>query len=145
MEEWLSTLPHCAIFGKPLLASLHIAGDFLTALSYALIPVAIAYVWIKRDFPFNSLAILFGLFITLCGLGHALSIWSMTTGTPTAYWVEGSNKILIGIISILTAMYGFYIIPRLMRIPTPAQWEEALEIIKLYRDAEKWRRFGKPL
>jgi hypothetical protein len=142
--SWLETLPHCALYGKPVLAALHVFGDLGTGLAYMAIPIAIEHVRARRRIPFSFLAVLFAAFIFLCGAGHFLNAASMLTGTPAVYWLEGANKFLTAIVSLLTAYYAILIIPKLVAIPSAEQWDKALETIQNYRNAEAWRQLGKP-
>jgi hypothetical protein len=125
--ETLSTVPHCGIYGKPWLALLHLGGSAGVWLAYMLIPAAISYVWLKRGFRFNFLAGLFAAFIFFCGLGHALYISASMFGW---YWAEGVNMVVTAMVSLFTAGYVFYLIPRLLMIPTPEDHYRLVEHIK---------------
>ena len=142
--EWLSTLPHCLLYGRPVLGALHLVGDVATFAAYMLIPFAIEKVRRMRELPFNFLAVLFAAFICLCGFGHLLTVVSTVTGALPAYWVEGVNKALTGAVSLATAAYMIKLIPEIMKIPTPDQWQELKKLVQQYRDMERWRLFGKP-
>lgn len=115
-----------------------------TFTAYMLIPLAIEKVRRVRELPFNFLAVLFIAFIALCGFGHLLASISTVTGALPAYWAEGINKALTGIISLATAFYLIKLIPEIIEIPTPDQWRELQRLVKDYRDIERWRLFGKP-
>jgi hypothetical protein len=142
--DWLSTLPHCLLYGRPLLGALHLAGDVATFAAYMLIPFAIEKVRCAKNLPFNFLAILFAAFIFLCGFGHLLAAISTVTGALSAYWVEGINKAITGAVSLATAAYMVKLIPEIIQIPTPDQWQELKKLVDQYRAAERWRLFGKP-
>jgi hypothetical protein len=145
MIEWFSTFSHCALYGQPILAFLHFFGDAGTFFAYVLIPIAIEIVRRKRQIPFNGLAMLFAGFIFLCGFGHFLATITMTTGDPTWYWIEGINKWLTAVVSLVTAVYCFKLIPVIENMPSAQQYQELQKVVKLYRDAERWRQFGVPL
>jgi hypothetical protein len=142
--EWLSTLPHCLLYGRPLLGAFHLAGDVATFAAYMLIPLAIEKVRRVKELPFNGLAVLFAAFIGLCGLGHLLTAFSTVSGALPAYWLEGINKALTGAVSLATAAYMIKLIPEIIKIPTPDQWQELKRVVQQYREAERWRLFGKP-
>jgi two-component system sensor histidine kinase/response regulator len=125
--ETLSTVPHCGIYGKPWLALLHLGGNIGVFVAYMLIPAAIAYVWRKRRFGFHRKAQLFAAFIFFCGLGHALAITAWFYGW---YWAEGVNMVVTAGVSLYTAGYVFYSIPKLLTIPTPEEHERLVEHIK---------------
>jgi hypothetical protein len=142
--EWLSTLPHCLLYGRPLLGAFHLAGDVATFAAYMLIPFAIEKVRRVKELPFNGLAVLFAAFIGLCGFGHLLTSIATVTGSLPVYWVEGINKALTGVVSLATAAYMIKLIPEIIKIPTPDQWQELKKLVDQYREAERWRLFGKP-
>ena len=144
MIEFLSTLPHCALFGRPMLAGLHLIGDGMIFFAYMAIPVAIEIVRRLRGIHFNALAALFAMFIFSCGMGHLFDIAAMTTGATEWYWVRGVNDFVTGAISISTAIYAFKLIPILMEIPTPEQHAFNLERIEIMEELERWRQTGKP-
>jgi hypothetical protein len=56
--SWLSTLPHCALYGKPILAGLIVIGNLGIWLAYMAIPIAIEIVRKRRGLPYNGLAVL---------------------------------------------------------------------------------------
>jgi hypothetical protein len=144
LVEWLSSLPHCLLYGRPFLSALHLAGDMATFAAYMLIPFAIEKVRRMRELPFNFLAVLFAAFICLCGFGHLFTVVSTVSGALPAYWVEGINKALTGAVSLATAAYMIKLIPELIKIPTPNQWQELNKLLEDYRDREHWRLFGRP-
>lgn len=113
---------HCFLW-QPDLIALHTVSDFVTGLSYYLIPFLIFYFVRKRsDVPFPAMFLLFALFIISCGTTHFMAIW--TTWTPD-YWAEGWVKAATAFFSLLTAIMLFPLLPKAMLIPSPAQLEEA--------------------
>jgi hypothetical protein len=127
MWETLSTVPHCGIYGKPELALLHLGGAAVVWLAYMLIPLAITIVMVKRGLHFNFLASLFAAFIISCGVGHALYITASLYGW---YWLEGIHMAITAAISLFTAGYAFWLIPKLLTMPTPDQHRRLVENIK---------------
>ena len=110
-----------------------IIGNALIALSYTLIPFAMIYLVRKRrDIPFNWMLLLYGLFIILCGMTHIVHI--MIFFYP-AYWLQGIIDILTGIISFATFIAFVYIIPFILKIPSPKQLEETT--VRLSAEAEQ--------
>ena len=65
--------------------------------------------------------VLFGSFIILCGTTHALQIWTLWHGT---YRMEGLVKLLTGLVSVVTAILLFPLVPKALALPSPAQLEE---------------------
>jgi two-component system sensor histidine kinase/response regulator len=144
MIDFLSTVPHCALYGQPVVAGFHFFGNLMIFLAYMAIPIAIEIVRRLRGIKFNALAALFALFIFLCGFGHLLNIGAMLSANLGWYWAVGLNDVLTGLVSLGTAIYAFKLIPTLMKIPTPEQHELMQETLEVYRDAERWRQTGKP-
>ena len=113
---------HCYFWQAEILWT-HVAGDMLTALSYFTIPVSLVYFAVRKKSPrFNRLLLLFGAFILLCGATHIISIY--TVWVP-AYRLEGMFKVLTGLVSFATAIYLVMLIPTALKIPSPAQLQEA--------------------
>ena len=109
---------HCYLWQTGLVW-LHITGDALIALSYYSIPLTLLFFVRKReDLPFNWVFLLFGAFIISCGTGHILDIW--TLWNPD-YWVSGTIKAFTAIISVLTAVELYPLIPKALALPSPAQ------------------------
>jgi hypothetical protein len=144
MLDFLSTIPHCSFFGKPWLTGLHLLGSLMVFGAYMALPIAIEIVRRLKGLPFNGLAAMFALFIMLCGFGHLINTAAMITNANEWHWIETVNGLLTGIVSIATAIYAFKLIPTMMKVPTPEQYEFQQEVLQTYRDAEKWRQHGKP-
>ncbi|GGD06692.1 sensor histidine kinase [Aquisalinus flavus] len=104
---------------KPWLVGLHGLSDLLTALAYFAIPVAI-FIFVKRrgDLEMKNLAWMFVAFITLCGLTHVVGL--ITLWAPiyeTEGWVKGATAV----VSVVTAIAIFPLIPKALAIPSPSQ------------------------
>ncbi|WP_243360619.1 ATP-binding protein [Fundidesulfovibrio terrae] len=122
---------HCFLW-QPDLIALHTVSDFVTGLSYYLIPVAIFYFVRKRsDVPFPAMFLLFALFIVSCGTTHLMAIW--TIWTPD-YWLEGWVKAATAFFSLVTALLLFPLLPKAMLIPSPAQLEAAKAELQRHKD-----------
>ncbi len=118
---------HC-YFWDPLLLVLHTLSDATIAISYYSIPLAlIIFLRRKKDFEFQRIFILFTAFIFLCGTTHWLAI--LTTWKPF-YWIEGLVKFLTAIVSVLTAIALWPLIPKALDLPSPAQIEKANSALK---------------
>ncbi|MCR8922479.1 GGDEF domain-containing protein [Dasania sp. GY-MA-18] len=106
---------HCLLWREDLLF-LHLSGDILTFVAYASIPAALIYMVRKRaDLHINSFFILFAAFIAFCGITHAISMLNIWYGY---YFIEGLAKFFTGIISILTAIMFWRLMPTIMAIPS---------------------------
>lgn len=111
-------MPHgyCYMW-NPEILWLHILSDLLIALSYYSIPVGlIIFVRKRTDLnSFKSVFWLFILFIFFCGTTHVLSIY--TIWTP-AYRLSGFIKAITAVVSLVTAVLLWPMIPRALQIPS---------------------------
>ncbi len=128
MFAWLNDLtagashfmPHGACYlWLPSLLWLHVVSDAVIVLAYYSIPVAL-WVFVKKrlDLAYRWVFVLFGAFILLCGTTHLMSIW--TIWRPD-YWLDGLIKFLTALVSIVTALLIWPLIPRLLNLPSPEE------------------------
>ncbi|XHX78761.1 MAG: PAS domain-containing protein [Stenomitos frigidus ULC029] len=111
---------HCYLW-KPTLVWLHLASDLLTALAYYSIPILlIDFAHKRKDLPFRWLFWLFGAFIVCCGTTHLLAVWTLW---HPIYWVSGGLKAITALVSVITAVALFLMIPQALALPSPAQIE----------------------
>lgn len=122
-------MPHgMCLLWQPWLVVLWAGSDLLIFLSYSAIPIALLSVLRRRaDIPFGGLVVLFASFILLCGLTHALSI--VTLWYPI-YPYLGAVKLVTGIVSTITAIVLFRLIPTLVALPSPAEMTKANERLR---------------
>lgn len=113
-------------------------------MAYMAIPIALAKVVRIKGIPFGGLGVMFALFIFLCGIGHGLAILSMWTTSEVYDWIEVSNDILTGLVSLVTAAYIFRLIPVIAQASTPAETKVMKAVIDKYRDEVSVRELGKP-
>jgi PAS domain S-box-containing protein len=113
---------YCLLW-KPWLIVLHAGSDLLIFAAYFAIPVAI---WIflrqRPDLELRRLAILFAAFIFLCGLTHLVQ---MVTLWWPIYETQGILKAATAIVSVITAVLIFPLIPRAVAIPSPRTLQTA--------------------
>ncbi|MGB7084042.1 MAG: hypothetical protein WBD47_00705, partial [Phormidesmis sp.] len=116
---------HCYLWQTPLVG-LHAISDFVIALSYFSIPVALVYFVYKRkhDFPVRLL-LMFGLFILLCGIGHAFDI--VTLWYPF-YWVSGGVRAATALVSCYTAVELTALLPQFLELQGPTAIAQQLEM-----------------
>ncbi len=115
-------LPHgqCLLWDSGLLW-LHMVSDGLITFSYLCISIALIYLVKKRtDLAFPWIFSLFGSFIFLCGVTHAIGIWILWA---PVYWLEGEIKPLTAVVSLATTVLLIPLIPKALALPTPAQLE----------------------
>lgn len=113
-------LPHgsCFLWDRSLLG-LHVVSDSLIAVSYYSIPFALAYfVFRRQDFLYRWIIILFAAFILACGTTHLFDVW--TLWYPHYGW-QGVMKGATALLSIATAVSVWRVMPRALRLPSPAQ------------------------
>ncbi len=109
---------HCLLWRSDLLF-LHIAGDVLTTISYFAIPFALVYLTRKRDdLMFNRTFHLFAGFILFCGITHLIGLINIWQGF---YFLEGMALLATGLISLLTAVMLWRLMPRALSIPSREQ------------------------
>lgn len=106
---------HCFLWREDLLF-LHVLGDIATIIAYFTIPLALIYIVRKRnDLYFGRLFLMFALFILLCGLSHLMALINIWHGY---YYLEGLIKSATGIISLLTAIVLWRLIPTIVTLPS---------------------------
>ncbi len=129
MDELLAQIssqtltPHgyCFLWQKELVY-LHTASDALIATAYYSIPLALYLIWVKKkDFEFNWIFILFAVFIFACGTTHLLSIWNTWNSN---YYIEGYVKAFTALVSLITAVLIWPLLPKILSMPSLAVLEE---------------------
>lgn len=117
-------LPHAICFaGDPALIAAHVGADAVIALSYFSIPLAIFYFVRQRaNLEFKWVAYLFVLFIFWCGVTHAAA--SITIWYPI-YGVQAVAKLVTAAVSVATAFTVWWIIPKALALPAPADLRTA--------------------
>ena len=97
----------------------YVFSDAGIALAYFSIPAALAVFARRRsDFGFRPLAWLFAAFILLCGATHLLDV--VTLWIP-AYGMEALVKAATAVVSIITAVVLWRILPEALALPSPGQ------------------------
>ena len=115
---------HCYLWQTPLVG-LHAISDFLIAIAYFSIPVALVYFVYRQKHSFPThLALLFSLFISLCGLGHLFDI--VTLWYPL-YWVSGFIRAATALVSGYTAVEVIVLLPRFLALHDVEAVNQSLE------------------
>jgi len=136
MFEWLQRYlfaqglaPHgyCLLW-DPRLIWTHVLADAFIAAAYFSIPVAL-WLFLKRrkDVEAGWILGLFATFILACGTTHVLSI--LVLWVPV-YGLEGAVKALTAVVSIVTAIVLWPMLPKLVALPSPRQLQLALDQLK---------------
>jgi signal transduction histidine kinase len=129
--SWLADLietndltPHgfCLAWDPPLMA-LHVVSDALIGLAYYSIPICLAVLVLSRaDLAFRGTFWLFALFIMACGATHLFAIWTLW---HPDYGAEGIVKAVTAVLSVMTAIQLWPLLPKLVALPSPAALEQA--------------------
>lgn len=127
---------HCYLW-QPELLWMSVISDGTIALSYMMIPIALAYFISKRkDIPFSWVFILFCAFIFACGTTHMMDI--VVIWNPQ-YWIAAFDKAMTAIISLTTALMLIKFGPQILAYPNR---EEIIRINKSLEKSEaKFRSF----
>jgi two-component system, OmpR family, sensor histidine kinase VicK len=111
---------HCDLWQTNLIW-LHIISDGLITLADYSIPVMLVYFNRQRsDNRFKGIIWLFSAFILGCGTTHAFEIWTLW---HPAFWISGGLKAITAIISSVTAIALFSLIPKALAMPSRDQLE----------------------
>lgn len=123
-------MPHGGCyFWQPGLVSLHAVSDSMIALSYFSIPIALFYYAAKRrEARFGPMFALFGSFIGLCGMTHAMEIYNIWNA---AYWQAGALKLATGVVSIATAVTLARSMPTVLKIPLPEEMQRLTSEVRV--------------
>jgi PAS domain S-box-containing protein len=113
-------MPHgyCLLW-KPEVFWLNLVSDAIIALSYYSIPFVLVYFALRRrDLAFRWMFVMFGIFILGCGTTHVMGIW--TLWNPD-YGIDGLVKAATALVSILTAIMLWPLMPQALALPSPGQ------------------------
>ena len=126
MSDFLiNFMPHgyCLQWNMPLLVT-WITANAGIALAYFAIPAALIFFVRKRggDLPYPWMFRLFALFIVSCGMTHVMKIWTIYNAH---YWAEAWLDLHTAIVSLLTAILLWPLIPKMLALKSPGQLEEA--------------------
>lgn len=114
---------HCLLWRGDLLF-LHVGGDLLTFTAYMLIPVALVKLVKSRDdLRFDWLFLMFAGFIFFCGATHVFAIINVWNGY---YYIHGIFKLLTGIISMLTAVMLWHLLPEAISFPSRRSMQQKI-------------------
>ena len=110
---------------QPTLIGLHLFSDLLIALAYLSIPLGIIYfVRQRKDLPYPQVFILFGAFISACGLTHLMAVWTLW---HSDFWIWGFIKFITAIISVFTAVIMMPLIPKALALTSPVELEAEIK------------------
>jgi len=126
-SQGLAPHGYCLLW-DPRLIWTHVLADAVIAAAYFSIPVAL---WLflkrRRDVEAGWVIGLFATFILACGTTHILSI--LVLWVPV-YGLEGAVKGLTALVSLITAVALWPMLPKLVALPSPRQLQLALDQLK---------------
>lgn len=112
---------HCYLW-QPHILWTNVVSDFLIAAAYFSLPIAIMMFSVKRkDIGYNAIFLLFSLFILFCGITHVIGIFTIWHGI---YGVHGVSKAITALVSVVTAMYVYKLLPTALEFPTLSQFKD---------------------
>ncbi|RZI45031.1 bifunctional diguanylate cyclase/phosphodiesterase [Herbaspirillum sp. HC18] len=118
---------HCYLW-TPALLWTYVVSDTSIGIAFYSIPMALTYFVRKRtDLRFNWIFKLFSLFILYCGTTHLLSVW--TIWHPD-YWLDATITALTAIVSVITAIVLWPLIPKALKLPSMEQLQEAVRLLE---------------
>jgi PAS domain S-box-containing protein len=118
-------LPHgyCFTWSPGVLWTM-VGSDLAIAGAYFSIPLAIgSFVRQRKDPSLHLVALLFCAFILACGTTHLMDVW--TIWEPD-YRLQALDKGLTAVVSILTAVLLWPLIPQALRVPSVAELQQAV-------------------
>ncbi|MDF1759459.1 MAG: ATP-binding protein [Coxiellaceae bacterium] len=131
IENFFSTngfMPHgMCLQWKPAILWCQVFSDAIITLAYFLIPIALIYLVIKRkDIKFRLVFVLFGAFIVFCGVTHLVA---MIAFWDPIYGIQAVIKACTAIVSILTAIAVWALVPKILKMPSLQSLEESNKLL----------------
>jgi PAS domain S-box-containing protein len=106
----------------------YVVSDILIFLSYFSMPVAIGYFAQRRkDFPYRWLLWLFAVFIMACGATHLMGV--VVLWQPL-YGLDALLKAITAVVSVITAIVLWPLLPHALKLPSPEQLKRANEALQ---------------
>ncbi len=117
---------HCYLW-QPATLWLNVSSDGLIAAAYYAIPFTLySYVHERRaEIPYPGIFLMFAAFIFLCGTTHVLEIWTVWHAN---YNIAGGLKLVTGVVSVITMLALFRIMPKAMLLRSPLQLQQEVEL-----------------
>lgn len=116
----------------PALVMLMVGANIGIAVAYFAIPLAlIIFVRKRRDLAYPWMFRLFGSFIIACGLTHVVKVLTIYY---SCYWLEAWIDAFTALISIVTAILLWPLIPRALSLPSPKVLENLNQELRDARD-----------
>lgn len=124
-----SLSPHgICLLWRPELIWLHVGSDLLIGMAYFSIPIVLSVFVSKRpDIVFSWVFWAFAVFILACGTTHFFSIWTLFVPD---YGLEGLVKVATALVSVVTAIGIWPLLPKALALPSPDQLRRANEALR---------------
>lgn len=105
------------------------ASNVATALAYFWIPAVMAVVFTRwrEELPYRFLWIGFVLFIAACGLSHLAHAFHVIRARTPYTWPELAVILVTAAVSLATAGAFTYLLPRILKLASPAQARRRME------------------
>jgi len=119
-------MPHgYCIHWSPGLLWTFVVSDSLIFAAYLSLPVALAHFARRRtDFPYTRVLWLFAVFILACGTTHLMGV--VVLWKPF-YWLDALLKSVTALVSVLTAVVLWPLMPKIVSWPNPTELRLANE------------------
>ncbi|WP_431686036.1 sensor histidine kinase [Hahella sp. NBU794] len=118
---------HCLLWQYDLLI-MHVGSDLIIAVSYFSIPLALLFfIYRKRQFELNWTLALFACFILFCGMTHVMEIVNVWNGY---YYAEGAIKVATALVSAITAIVVWPLLPKITQLPSFNEWRELTDSLQ---------------
>ncbi len=131
MYEWIQSLlndpgflPHGHSFlWTENLLWLHVSANLLIVIACYAIPVMVwRFMRQRKDLRYSWVLTAFAIFIFACGTTHLVVLWNIWNH---AYWLEGLVTLFTGIVSILTLILIWRLMPGALNLPSREQLQYA--------------------
>ena len=114
----------------------HMVSDSIIAVAYFSIPIALfTFAQKRKDLTFGWVLYLFAIFIVACGMSHVFHVWTMWVPD---YGIEAIIKLFTAVVSLITAIALWPLIPKLLLLPSTAQLEVSNAALETEVDQRKW-------
>lgn len=122
-DLWAKLMPHAHCFlNYQEWVPLYVLSNGVIFLAYTLISLTIIFVYIRRnEIAHRGLFLIYGVFISACGIGHLLMAINVYSGM---YLIETIWHNLTALVSLMAMAYTIYLAPKLIRIPKMDHFNE---------------------
>lgn len=122
-------MPHGVCFlWREDLVYMHVLSDIVITMAYFSLPIFLMMLVRKKpELKKSGVIPLFAAFILLCGLTHAFSIWVLFVPD---YLAQGILKTVTAIVSLVTAVLVWPLLPKLIAMPSSQELIDANEELR---------------